>query len=205
MKKSYLLVTIGILALVACFSPTANLYNAEKTKGVDFKKYKTYAWLATKDTAYTKLESKKKVESALAAAVKQQLTLRGMILDTVNPDCLFTYKLVLNKTYTLGQEPPPVYAPQSNPGALPGQYDMYYYVPASTAYYNPDLYQGSMKVTTFRDGSLVIDMIDKKDKKIIWRSSAQGKVDEKDRQGVRPTVNEMVPIMFKKFPISKTD
>jgi len=190
---------------VACFSPTANLYNAEKTKGVDFKKYKTYAWLATKDTAYTKLESKKKVESALAAAVKKQLTLRGMILDTVNPDCLFTYKLVLNKTYTLGQEPPPVYAPQSNPGALPGQYDMYYYVPASTAYYNPDLYQGSMKVTTFRDGSLVIDMIDKKDKKIIWRSSAQGKVDEKDRQGVRPTVNEMVPIMFKKFPISKTD
>jgi hypothetical protein len=80
---------------------------------------------------------------------------------------------------------------------------MYYYVPASTAYYNPDLYQGSMKVTTFRDGTLVIDMIDRKTNKIIWRTDAQGKVDERDRKGVRPTINDIVPIMFKKFPIKK--
>lgn len=201
MNKRYLLFTSAIFALTACYSPTANLYNAEKIKGVDYNNYKTYAWLATKDTAYTKLASKKTVESALAAAVRQQLTDRGMVLDTVSPDCLFTYTLVLNKTYQYGQEPPPVYAPQSNAGPLPGQYNMYYYVPASTAYYNPDLYQGSMKVTTFRDGTLVIDMIDRKENKIIWRSSAEGKVKEKDRQGVRPTVKEIVPIMFKKFPL----
>ena len=138
----------------------------------------------------------------MAVAVRQQLTNRGMVLDTVNPDCLFTYTLILNKTYTYGQEPPPVYAPQSNAGPLPGQYDMYYYVPASTAYYNPALYQGTMQVTTFRDGTLVIDMIDRKQNKIVWRTSAEGKVNEKDRQGVKPTVNEIVPIMFKKFPIS---
>jgi hypothetical protein len=124
-----------------------------------------------------------------------------MTLDTANPDCLFTYTLVLTKTYQVGETPPPVYAPSSNAGPLPGQYDMYYYVPASTAYYNPELYQGSMKVNTFRDGTLVLDMIDKKENKIIWRSSATGKVNEKDRQGVRPTVNEIVPVMFKKFPI----
>ena len=59
-----------------------------------------------------------------------------------------------------------------------------------------------MKVTTFRDGTLVIDMIDRKENKIVWRTSAEGKVQEKDRQGVKPTVNEIVPIMFKKFPIS---
>jgi hypothetical protein len=202
MKKSNLLFVLVIFGMAACYSPAANIYNAEKTKGVDYSKYKTYAWLATKDTAYTKLASKKAVESALAVAVRQQLTNRGMVLDTVNPDCLFTYTLVLNKTYTYGQEPPPVYAPQSNAGPLPGQYDMYYYVPASTAYYNPDLYQGTMKVTTFRDGTLVIDMIDRKQNKIIWRSSAEGKVNEKDRKGVKPTVNEIVPIMFKKYPIS---
>ncbi len=201
MKKSYLFLA-AIFILTACYSPTANIYNSEKTQGVDYKNYKTYAWLATKDTAYTKLASKKAVESALAVAVRQQLTNRGMVLDTVNPDCLFTYTLILNKTYTYGQEPPPVYAPQSNAGPLPGQYDMYYYVPASTAYYNPALYQGTMKVTTFRDGTLVIDMIDRKENKIVWRTSAEGKVQEKDRQGVKPTVNEIVPIMFKKFPIS---
>lgn len=204
MKRTFLFITAFMFLFASCYSPTANIYQAEKTKGIDFKNYKTYAWLPTKDTAtYTKLASKKTVEAALAAAVKQQLTLRGMILDTLNPDCLFTYSLVLNKTYQVGQEPPPVYAPQSNAGALPGQYDMYYYVPASTAMYNPDLYQGSLKVTTFRDGTLVIDMLDRKENKIVWRSSAQGQVNEKERKGVRLTVNEIVPVMFKKFPISK--
>jgi hypothetical protein len=200
MKKKYLIVIAVFLLLVACFSPTNNLYQSEKTKGVDFKKYKTYAWLATKDTAYTKMASRKTVEGALASAVILQLSKRGMQLDTLNPDCLFTYDLVLNKTYQVGQEPPPVYAPQSNPGTLPGQYNMYYYVPSYDYNYNPGMYGGSMKVTTFRDGTLVIDMIDRKDNKIVWRSSAQGKVRENDSKGVRPTINEIVPIMFKSFP-----
>lgn len=204
MKRTNLPVFAFLLALVACYSPTKNIYQSEKTPGVDFKNYKTYAWLPTKDTSFTKLASKKNVELALAQAVSQQLNMRGMQFDSLTPDCLFTYSLVLTKTYQVGQEPPPVYAPQSNAGALPGQYNMYYYVPASTAYYNPELYQGSMKVTTFRDGTLVIDMIDRKTNKIIWRTDAQGKVEEKDRKGVRPTINEIVPIMFKKFPISKS-
>ncbi len=202
MKKISLSSIAFIFTLVACYSPTANIYQSEKTKGVDFKNYKTYAWLPTRDTAYTKLAEKQKVEAALAAAVIQQLNKRGMVMDTLNPDCLFTYTLVLNKTYQVGQAPPPVYAPQSNTGAMPGQYNMYYYVPSYDYNYNPSLYQGSMQVTTFRDGSLGIDMLDRKENKIIWRTSAQGKVDEKERKGVRPTINEIVPVMFKKFPVN---
>lgn len=202
MKKNYLLVYFILFSLVACFSPTANLYQSESTKGVDFNSYKTYAWLHTKeDSTYTKLASKAAVEAALAQAVSQQLNQRGMKFDSLNPDCLFTYSLVLNKTYQVGETPPPVYAPQSYVGPAPGQYNVYYWTPNSTAYYDPALYQGSMKVATFRDGTLVIDMIDKKNNSIIWRTSAQGQVNEKDRKGVRPTVNEIVPIMFKKFPV----
>jgi hypothetical protein len=204
MKRSSLLICALLFALVACYSPQANLYQSEKTPGVDFNSYKTYAWLPTKDTSsFTTLASKKSVESALAQSVSQQLNARGMKFDSLTPDCLFTYSLVLTKTYQVGETPPAVYAPSSNAGALPGQYNMYYYVPASTAYYNPELYQGSMKVTTFRDGTLVIDMIDRKTNKIIWRTDAQGKVDERDRKGIRPTINEIVPVMFKKFPIKK--
>jgi len=203
MKKTRLPLVLVIFGLSACYSPTANLYQSEATKGVDFKNYKTFAWLASKDTSYTKLASKQAVEKFLAAAVYQQLAQRGMTFDSLNPDCLFTYSLVLNKSYNVGNEPPPVYAPQSNPGALPGQYNMYYYVPSYDYNYQPAMYGGGLQVTTFRDGSLVIDMIDRKENKIIWRSSAQGKVEEKDRKGVKPTINEIIPPMFKKFPIQK--
>ena len=40
--------------------------------------------------------------------------------------------------------------------------------------HNPEYYEGSMKVTTFRDGTLLIDMIDRKTNKIVWRTNAQG-------------------------------
>jgi hypothetical protein len=204
MKKINLLIVVFISFIAGCFPPTPNVYQAETTKGVDFKKYKTYAWLPTKDTAYTQLVDKRSVEKALANAVIVQLTKRGMVLDTLNPDCLFTYSLVVVKTYTVGQTPPDIVAPTSTVGMAPGQYNnFYYYVPSQNynVNYNPDLYQGSMQVNTFRNGTLVIDMIDTKQSKIIWRSTAQGKVDERDRKGVKPTVNEVVPPMFKKFPI----
>jgi hypothetical protein len=203
MKKKNFLVIVIICSLTACYPPKPIVYQSEDTKGVDFKKYKTFAWLASKDTSYTKLASKQAVEKFLAAAVYQQLTARGMTFDSLNPDCLFTYTLVLNKTYNVGDQPNPVYAPQSNPGALPGQYNMYYYVPSYDYNYQPAMYSGGLQVTTFRDGSLVIDMIDRKENKVVWRSSASGKVEEKDRKGVKPTINEIVPPMFKKFPIGK--
>ena len=57
MKKNNLILIAAFFALMGCYG-TSNVYKAEKTKGVDFKKYKTFAWLATKDTAYTKLANK---------------------------------------------------------------------------------------------------------------------------------------------------
>ena len=108
MKKTYLFLSLVIFSLVACYPTSNNVYQAESTKGVNFKNYKTYAWLPTKeDTSYIKLADKKVVESALAKAVSQQLTEHGMTMDTVNPDCLFTYSLVLKKTYQVGDNPPP--------------------------------------------------------------------------------------------------
>jgi hypothetical protein len=80
-----------------------------------------------------------------------------------------------------------------------GQNDIYYYRTSSGV----ASYGGGMSVATFRDGSLVIDMIDTKDNKIVWRTSAQGKRSEQNAKGVRATVSEVVPAMFKKFPVKQ--
>jgi hypothetical protein len=202
MKKIHWLIGITFICLAACFPSSNNVYQSEAVKGVNYKNYKTYAWLPTKeDTSYNQLVSKKVVESALVGAVSQQLSARGMVKDTVNPDCLFTYTLVLKKTYTVGNNPPPVYSFTPNTGPDPGQYNMYYWYPSSTLNYDQNQYTGGLQVSTFRDGALLIDMIDRKENKIVWRTSAQGSVNEKDRQGVRPTINQIIPIMFKKFPV----
>lgn len=198
MKKYSLLISAVILAFSAC-KPVTAVYESEKTKGVDFSKYKTYAWRATKDTAYTKLVSKQKVERALASEVIKELTLRGMQLDTLHPDCLFTYTLVMNKTYDIGQQPNNVYNPQVYAPVWAGQNNIYYYVQDN----GPVGYSGGLNVTTFRDGSLVIDMIDRSSNQIVWRTTAQAKRNEAELEGAKHEAREMIPAMFKKFPKKK--
>jgi hypothetical protein len=196
MKKNQLIFIGVIFAFVGCYSSN-NIYQSEKTKGVDYTKYKTYAWMPTKDTAYTKMINKKNFERNLATQVIKQLSKHGMTLDTLNPDCLFTYTLVMNKTYQVGQQPPEVYNPQAYAPVYAGQANVYYYIP----YNGVPEYNGGLSVTTFRDGSLVIDMIDRRTNKVVWRSSAQGKQDESNLQGVRATLDQIIPEMFKKFPV----
>ncbi|PWT78440.1 MAG: hypothetical protein C5B59_01770 [Bacteroidetes bacterium] len=186
-----------LIILTGCYSSAPITYKAEKTKGVDYKKYKTYAFLATNDTAYTNILDKKKVEAALASNVKNELDKRGFKLDTLNPDCLFTYTLVMNKTYQIGEQPPEIYNVHTYAPTVPGANPIYYY---RTDYGIP-AYKGGMMVTTFRDGTLLIDMIDRESKEIIWRTSAEGKRNENEAQGARATINEIVPKMFKKFPV----
>ena len=198
MKRKELILLVVIFGISGCYS-TNILYQSDKTKGVDFKKYKTYAWLATKDTAYTKLVSRQKVQRNLASAVIKQLTPRGMVLDTLNPDCLFTYTLVLNHSYDINQAPPEVYNTQVYAPVIPGQASVYYYIPGNVQ----PAYSGGLDVTTFRDGTLIIDMVDRKDNKVVWRASAQGKRDERDEKGVKATIDEIVPKMFKKFPVKQ--
>ncbi len=199
MKKNHLILIAIVFTLTGCYSAVYK-YKAEKTKGVDFKKYKTYAFTPTRDTSFKKMVDKKKLERALAAVAIKELTDRGMVLDTLNPDCLFTYTLVMKESYDVGQKPPEIYNVYSYAAPYPGQNQIYYY---RADYGLPPTYSGGLDVTTFRDGSLVIDMIDRQTNQVIWRSSAQGKTTEQERKGVKTTVDTVVPPMFKKFPVKQ--
>jgi hypothetical protein len=64
----------------------------------------------------------------------------------------------------------------------------------------PVTYAGNYNIDTLREGSLVIDMIDTKLGKVIWRSTGQGKTKETYEQPTVERVNELIHNMFKKFP-----
>lgn len=189
------LVVFTVFALGGC-SPASKTYNSETTPGIDFKAYKTYAWLPTKDTAYSKIVNKRKFERALAKEVINQLTKRGMTLDTLHPDCLFTYSLIMSRKYEIDQEKEVEYSPQVYAPDYGTQGYVYYF----SADNRPVVYNGKMNITTFREGSLVIDMVDTKDKKVVWRASAQAKRDEAYLPSLQETLKIIVPEMFGKFP-----
>ncbi|PWU04140.1 MAG: hypothetical protein C5B52_01950 [Bacteroidetes bacterium] len=186
--------------MIACkTSSVPEMYNSEKTPGVDFKKYKTYAWRRTADTSYTRFVNRRQFVAVLIPEVMKELESKGLKYDSTNPDCLFQYTLLMKQKYNINQEEREVsYSPQyyQNPYAGYGQNPVYYFSSDNT----PAVYAGQMNVVKMKEGTLIIDMIDTKDNKVVWRTSANGERNDEKTGGVEQVVRTIVPEMFRKFP-----
>ena len=193
-----------IAAITGC-SGSSNLIGSEKLSDENFSKYKTYAFSPTNDTSYTKIINKREFEINLGTSVIEQLSKRGMNRDTINPDCVFTYKLILNRKYGVNQSQEVVYSPQYYNGAYNPQYyngfaPNNYQVVVFSSDNKPAVYNGKMNIDTLREGSIVIDMIDPKENKVVWRATAGGERKESYKQPPKELIDELVKAMFKKFP-----
>ena len=115
--------------------------------------------------------------------------------DTANPDCIFTYKLILNRKYTVNQSQEVVYSPQYYNGFYQDQQIVVF-----SSDNRPAVYNGKMNVDTLREGSIVIDMIDPKQNKVVWRAHGAGERKETYRQPPKELIDEIVKELFKKYP-----
>ena len=119
-----------------------------------------------------------------------------MKLDTVNPDCFFTYRLIVNRNYEASREQQVEYTPNVYVPAFDNDARIYTFSSDN----RPVTYAGRLSVDTLREGSLVIDMIDPKLSSVVWRSTMQGKTQETFMQPTEEAVNYIIKTMFKKFP-----
>ncbi len=188
-------VTILTACIFSCSAPT-ELYKSENLSQTGFSNYKTYAFLPTPDTAYTKMFDKKRLEALMSTAAVKELSRRGMKLDTAHPDCFFRYALIINRNYEVSQEQNVVYNPQVFTPAFDNDAKIYTFSSDN----RPVTYGGQYNIDTLREGSLVIDMVDTKLGKVVWRSTLQGKTEETYQQPTPDRVNEIIHKMFKKFP-----
>jgi hypothetical protein len=187
---------IIVAVLYSCAAAPSDLFTAEKLSPTGYSAYKTYAFLPTKDTAFTKMFDKKQLESLMSAAAIHELSKKGMVLDTVHPDCLFTYKLIVNRGYEVSQQEEVVY----NPNVYTPAFDNDARVYTFSSDNRPVVYNGKMNIDTLREGSMVIDMIDIKTGNVIWRSKGEGKTKETFQQPTPARVTELIHEMFRKFP-----
>jgi hypothetical protein len=185
--------------LVAACASGPSLYSSEKKNGVDFSKYKTYAFLPTKDTSYSKIIDRKKLVAALTEVGFRILTSKGMVYDTINPDVLFRYTLIMKKDYTVTRDQEITYSPYIETANLPNQPRIYYF----SADNRPEVYNGNAQLSSFKEGTMVIDMIDHKTNEVVWRSTAEARKEVSQLMDLKSTVLVVLPNMFHKFPIKK--
>jgi len=195
MHTSKLLFLLSTVLVIAC-SGNKKMYQSEILKGKDYSVYKTYAWTPTLDTSYTKLVNKQHLENELALKVTEQLTKKGLTFNKENPDCLFRYQLVMNRKYDVSQETGTAYNAEVYVSPYNTNNMVYFFSSDNKAY----SYSGELEIGMLRSGTLVIDMIDHKDGKVIWRTSATAERDEANLPGIYKTLEIIIPEMFKKFP-----
>ena len=190
-----LLFLLSIVLVVAC-SSSNKMYQSEVLRGTNYSVYKTYAWAPTLDTSFTKLISKEHLENELAFKVTEQLTKKGLTFNRENPDCLFRYHLVMNRKYDVNQETGTAYNAEVYVSPYNTSNMVYMFSSDNRAY----TYTGELEIGMLRSGTLVIDMIDYKNNKVIWRTSATAERDEANLPGIYKTLEVIIPEMFKKFP-----
>lgn len=166
-KKVFLSLFIGILS-ISCGSSIKVSSDYDKT--IDFKRYKTFSIYDLKQTGSVNPANADKIVNAL----KKQMTEKGFVEDTQNPDLHINAVSILASKEAVAMDAPP-----TNYYGYGGAYRPYGYYGVGYGYgyaENPDTRE---KEYDFKQGTLMIDIIDTKTQKMVWQGVGNSEIDTK--------------------------
>ena len=191
--KTYLPILL-IVTLIAASCSSVQVYS-DADKSVNFSGYKTYAWMQRPDSIDDLFYRNQLVDNNIKRFTNMELQARGLTVDTVQPDILVEYhSAVQDKMQNVTT---PVYA---NP------YPFYGYAPFGYPYgyyYNyPYIVGYNTQQMPYTQGTLVIDVIDRKKNQLIWRGWSVGTLT--DEQALEAELPNDIHRVFKKYPVKPT-
>lgn len=198
-KLNYLSLSLSILLLSACTS--YNYYTAAINK-TNLSAYHTFAWMPESDN---KQSNTSVADFKIKDAVTQTLTTKGIRLNQKNPD------LIVNYTTKIGRGSRTTYYSTAYPGYGFGwgygwgwAYRPYYYAYGAPFYYNGATYAENEH---YKEGTLVIDLIDSRSHKIVWRGFGVGEVHKNVEKNINdlPKIVEGVLSQLQNFDKDQTD
>lgn len=193
--KKQILILVGLVAILSSCSSYNYYAVSNKSLGAE---YQTYAWLPEDKSKASSIYDNDIAADKIVEAASAELNKRGFKLNNRKPDLLVRYTAVVSKEAKSYNEPvyydaPGRYIPRM--GVHRGR-AFYYY-----AYRDPfPVYVGSeQRTVNVKQGSIMIDLIDRKTKKVIWRGWAEGELDNPERAITQ--LPQVVQNIFKKLPV----
>jgi Domain of unknown function (DUF4136) len=153
-------------------------------KSADFSKYKTYSWIPRTAPSTNPL-----LATLIDNNIDYQLNQKGLSKVDSNPDLLV-------KSYGGAEDVKGGWAPQ----------DPNYTASGGAPMPGDNMWEGSLPATPVPqviEGSITVDLVDAKQKHLVWRATATGKMDYDKRSKLLDQANKAVSEMFKKYPPSK--
>jgi len=194
MKSFRLMLTIlGVAALAGCATVAVN---SDYDPGTDFSNLKTYQWASQgpQKTGDPRVDDNSLLHIRIKTAVDSELALKGFQKRiTAAPDFVVNYHVSAKDKTDVQSFGPTHYGSgyyggyRRAGGGFPGSHSVY----------------GSGTVTTFHytEGTLLIDIIDPKAKKLLWRGTGTKVVDPNATSEQKTaTVKDAVAKILAKFP-----
>ncbi len=152
---------------------------------VDFKQYKTFGYfqpMSIESRDYSSL-----IGQHFRAAITREMALRGYV-ESDNPDLLINVSAVVKDKTRVTQT---------------ANMDPYYGY--RRGYYDPWRgygYGTQTHVRTYTEGTVNIDLVDPKLKRMIWEGVAIGTITEKKRKNSRQAISDGVALVFEQYPFN---
>ena len=148
---------------------------------VNFARLKTYDWLPIHEEADISSLDIKRIRNS----VNSQLKTKGLKITSDNPDFLIVVHV--GKEQKLNS---------TNWGYDYGPYGGYW-----GGYWGP----GGVSTYQYEEGSLILDFVDTKSKKLIWRGVVKAEVQNADTpEKIDTLINDAVREILKKYPPSSS-
>ncbi len=174
--------------LLVCTAANAEKIRVHYDKSIDFSKYKTYGWAPVGAVAHPMLALD------VVGAVDQEMASRGLTKVQSNPDLLVQiYGAVDTETSMTSNNP--IY---NATGGIP-PFDPSMTSPGNSLYW--DGYYGNT-VIVVHPGTLVVDLIDAKAKKLVWRGMGAEAISSNPEK-LEDEANSTVSKLFKDYPVKK--
>ena len=178
-----LLVTLGLYA-----SAAAEKIRVHYDKSIDFAKYKTYGWAPVGAVAHPMLALD------IVGAVDQEMAARGLTKVRSNPDLLVQMYGAVDTEVSMTSNNP-IY---NATGGIP-PFDPSMTSPGDSLYW--DGFYGNSTVVV-HPGQLIIDIIDAKGKKLIWRGMGSEAISSNPDK-LMEEANSTISKLFKEYPVKK--
>ena len=172
-----------LILLLAASSAHAQKIKVEFDKGVDFSKFKTYAWDPTPQAT-----AKPVLAANIKAGINQELAKHGLQEVAANPDLYVA-----------------MYGGIDSDMAV--TYSDFYYGPWGIPPFDQSFLMwggipGTTNTAVIHNGQLIVDLIDASRKKLAWRGIANQKLSDQQMK-LLEQVNTAVEKLFAQYPPKK--
>ena len=178
------------LSLIAgiMFTGCGPKVDSDKKTTKSMSSYTSYAFLPNQDTIQTSNYNNAQVNEIVINEIRTNMQEKNYRLDRNQPDLLVYYHLMMDEENAVNANP--VYTNYSyyRPGFYVGPYYRNY---SYNNYFTiPRIAGANVQQVPYKEGTLVIDLIDRRTNEIVWRGRAEDVVEPNDlEEELRTYVN----------------